>query len=250
MSLVMSDMRPALSINEMLALLTYAELEPQTAMPWSSNATLLCVAKYQEQQALVIYKPRRGERPLWDFPAGTLCQRETAAFVISNELKWNLVPPTVLRDGPYGEGSVQLYIDNDEEEHLFTMQKAGGFEAYLPRLAAFDVIINNADRKSGHCLKGNDGRLWAIDHGIAFHDEYKLRTVLWDFAGEALPDDIVRDIAGLQTRLEQREGALSLLDELLSAAEMHALQRRVMRLLAKRKFPQPSSERNYPWPPV
>jgi uncharacterized repeat protein (TIGR03843 family) len=246
----MSDARPALSINEMLALLTYGELEPQTLMPWSSNATLLCVAQHAGNQALVVYKPRRGERPLWDFPEGTLCQRETAAFVISNDLRWHLVPPTILRDGPYGEGSVQLFIENDEEDHLFTMQKEGGFEAYLPRLAAFDIIINNADRKSGHCLKGRDGRLWAIDHGIAFHDEYKLRTVLWDFAGEELPEDIRTDLAQLSTRLAAREGALSMLAELLSNAELRALQRRIDRLVHKGKYPQPTSERNYPWPPV
>lgn len=246
----MSDSQPALSINEMLAMLTYGELVPQTLMPWSSNATLLCVATYDEKQALVVYKPRRGERPLWDFPEGTLCQREAAAFVVSNDLGWHLVPPTVLRDGPYGEGSAQFFIDNDEEDHLFTMQKEGGFEAYLPRLAAFDIIINNADRKSGHCLKGRDGRLWAIDHGVAFHDEYKLRTVLWDFAGSDIPADIMEDIAQLSTRLAQREGPLRMLEQLLSAAEMRALQRRIDRLLHKGKYPQPTSERNYPWPPV
>jgi hypothetical protein len=246
----MSDERPALTINQMLALLTYAELTPQTSMPWSSNATILCIAAHESQQALVIYKPQRGERPLWDFPRGTLCKRETAAFVVSHDLEWNLVPPTVLRDGPYGLGSVQLFIENDEEAHLFTMQKEGGYESYLPRLAAFDVIINNADRKSGHCLKGSDGRLWAIDHGIAFHDEPKLRTVLWDFAGEPLPEDIATDLEHLRVRLHGRDGALKLLDTLLSPEETKALQRRIDRLLSKGQYPEPTSERNYPWPPV
>ncbi len=246
----MTDERPAVGINDILALLTYAELTPQAAMPWSSNATVLCIASYNEQQALTIYKPQRGERPLWDFPRGTLYQREVAAFVISHELKWHLVPPTVARDGPYGMGSVQLYIENDEESHLLTMQKEGGFDHYLPRLAVFDAIINNADRKSGHVLKGNDGRLWAIDHGIAFHHENKLRTVLWDFAGEAIPDDILQEIITLRGRIHRREHSFSLLDTLLTPEEIHALQRRIERLIAKGKFPMPSSERSYPWPPV
>jgi uncharacterized repeat protein (TIGR03843 family) len=248
--MAMSDERPALGMNEILALLTYGELIPQTSMPWSSNATILCIAAHEGNQALAIYKPQRGERPLWDFTRGTLCQREAAAFVMSQELKWHLVPPTVLRDGPYGLGSVQLFIENDEEAHLFTMQQEGGFESYLPRLAVFDAVINNADRKSGHCLKGNDGRLWAIDHGVSFHHENKLRTVLWDFAGEAIPDEIMQELATLRGRIHRREQSLSLLDTLLSPEEIQALQRRIERLLAKGKYPQPSSERSYPWPPV
>ena len=246
----MSNERPAASVNEILAFLTYAELTPQTSMPWSSNATILCLATYQESQGLVIYKPQRGERPLWDFTRGTLCQREAAAFVVSNDLGWNLVPPTVLREGPYGIGSVQLFIENDEQEHWFTMQKEGGYEHYLPLLAAFDVIINNADRKSGHCLKGADGRLWAIDHGVTFHHENKLRTVLWDLAGSPVPAPLMSDIVFLQQRLTMREGPLKLLEQMLSAEELVALQRRIDRLVAKGKYPQPTSEWSYPWPPV
>lgn len=246
----MSDDRPAMSVAEMLAFLTYATLQPQATMPWSSNATVLCLAEYAEQQGMVIYKPQRGERPLWDFPRGTLCQREAAAFVVSHDLEWNLVPPTVLREGPYGLGSVQLFVDNDEQEHWFTMQESGGYEHYLPQLVLFDAIINNADRKSGHCLKGSDGRLWAIDHGVTFHHEQKLRTVLWDLAGEPIPAALLREVQFFAERLAMRAGGLALLDQLLSTVEIDALRRRVDRLVAKGVFPKPSSERSYPWPPV
>jgi len=130
------------------------------------------------------------------------------------------------------------------------MQKEGGYEHYLPLLAAFDVIINNADRKSGHCLKGADGRLWAIDHGVTFHHENKLRTVLWDLAGSPVPVPLMNDIVFLQQRLTLREGPLKLLEQMLSAEELVALQRRIDRLVAKGKYPQPTSEWSYPWPPV
>lgn len=246
----MSDERPALSVAEMLAFLTYAELEPQATMPWSSNATVLCLATYNDQQGMVIYKPQRGERPLWDFPRGTLCQREAAAFLISHDLEWNLVPPTVLRDGPYGLGSVQLFVENDDQEHWFTMQEAGGYDHYLPKLVVFDAIINNADRKSGHCLKGADGRLWAIDHGVTFHHEHKLRTVLWDLAGATIPAPLLQEVQFLGERIAMRAGGLALLDQLLSAVEIDALRRRIDRLTSKGSYPKPSSERSYPWPPV
>ncbi|NWG19646.1 MAG: SCO1664 family protein [Chloroflexi bacterium] len=246
----MSDHRHDLGIGEVLALLASGHMEIQGMMPWSSNYTLLVTVREGDVQGLAVYKPRRGERPLWDFPRGTLCQREFAAFLLSDALGWSLVPPTVLRDGPYGMGSVQLYVDCDQEAHLFTMQKEGGYDDQLARLAAFDVLSNNADRKSGHCLKGVDGRLWAIDHGICFHAEPKLRTVLWDYAGEAICDDIMADLRTLRDDVRAGGRFIRALEGLLAPDEVRAFRRRLDRLIDSGCYPDPGSGRNIPWPPV
>jgi uncharacterized repeat protein (TIGR03843 family) len=239
-----------LNIAAVLTLLAKGDLDVQGMLPWSTNYTLLATIRNDGLQGLAVYKPRRGERPLWDFPRGTLCQREVAAYLISEELGWGLVPPTLLRDGPYGIGSVQLFIDADHEAHLLTMQKDGGYEMAIERVAAFDVLTNNADRKSGHCLKGNDGRLWAIDHGICFHTEPKLRTVLWDFAGQPLRADILADLRALRERFRTGDDGLALLDSLLAHDEVRALRRRLDRLVESGKHPEPGFGRGVPWPPV
>lgn len=246
----MSDEPHELSVGEVLALLAKGELEIQGMLPWSSNYTLLVTVSNEEMQGLAVYKPRRGERPLWDFPRGTLCQREFAAYLLSDALGWSLVPPTVLRDGPYGIGSLQLYIDCDQDAHLFTMQKEGGYDDQLTRLAVFDVLSNNADRKSGHCLKGVDGRLWAIDHGICFHAEPKLRTVLWDYAGEAISDEILADLSLLRDDIRNHGHFIRALEGLLAADEVRAFRRRLDRLIDSGRYPDPGSNRNIPWPPV
>jgi uncharacterized repeat protein (TIGR03843 family) len=238
------------SVAEVLVLLAQGELEVQGMLPWSSNYTLLTSVSCNGLQGLAVYKPRRGERPLWDFPRGTLCQREVAAYVLSDALGWALVPPTVLRDGPYGIGSVQLFIDADQEAHLFTMQKEGGFDQAIERLAVFDVLANNADRKSGHCLKGNDGRLWAIDHGICFHVEPKLRTVLWDYAGKPIHNDVMADLRALREHLRAGDALVEALDRLIAPEEAQALRRRLDRLIARGKHPEPGRGYNVPWPPV
>src|SRR5215510_11763337 len=237
-----------LSIADVLALLANGDMDVQGMLPWSSNYTLLATVSCNGMQGLAVYKPRRGERPLWDFPRGTLCQREVAAYLLSEMLGWGLVPPTVLRDGPYGVGSVQLFIDADHEAHLFTMQKEGGYDAAIERLAAFDVIANNADRKSGHCLKGNDGRLWAIDHGICFHADQKLRTVLWDFAGHPIRPDILSDLRALQARMRDGDELIEVIDGLIADDEVQALRRRLDRLIARGKHPEPGRGYNVPWP--
>jgi hypothetical protein len=244
------DDRYELSVTDVLVLLAKGEIETQGMMPWSSNYTILVRITHEEREALAVYKPRRGERPLWDFPRGTLCQREMAAFLVSDLLGWNLVPPTVLRDGPYGIGSVQLYIDSDPDAHLFTMQREGGFEFEIERLAAFDILTNNADRKSGHCLKGSDGRLWAIDHGICFHAEPKLRTVLWDYAGSPIRDDILHDLRHLQEQVQDDEPAIRTLESLLLPDEARAFRRRLKRLIDTGSYPNPGGGRSVPWPPV
>lgn len=239
-----------LSVGEVLALLAKGEIEVQGMMPWSSNYTLLVTVRDGRQEGLAVYKPRRGERPLWDFPRGTLCQREFAAFLLSEALGWSLVPPTVLRDGPYGYGSVQLYIDCDQDAHLFTMQKEGGYDDQLARLAAFDILSNNADRKSGHCLKGVDGRLWAIDHGICFHAEPKLRTVLWDYAGEPICKEIVEDLCALREDIRNGGRFIRALEGLLAPEEVRAFRRRLDRLIETGCYPDPGAARSIPWPPV
>lgn len=237
-------------IADTLALLAQGELDVQGILPWSSNYTLLAAVRNHTTHCLAVYKPRRGERPLWDFPRGTLCQREVAAYLLGEALGWALVPPTVLRDGPYGVGSVQLFIDADNDAHLFTIQRLGGYEDQLERLALFDVLANNADRKSGHCLKGVDGRLWAIDHGICFHAEPKLRTVLWDYAGQLICPGPLADLQRLRERLHGRDTITDLLAQMLSADELRALRRRLDRLITTGRHPDPGPGRHIPWPPV
>jgi uncharacterized repeat protein (TIGR03843 family) len=239
-----------LSISDVLTLLAQGDLEIQGMLPWSSNYTLLATVRNNGTQGLAVYKPRRGERPLWDFPRGTLCQREVAAYLLSEALGWSLVPPTVLRDGPHGVGSVQLFIDADHDAHLFTMQKEGCYDETIERLAVFDVISNNADRKSGHCLKGNDGRLWAIDHGICFHTEMKLRTVLWDYAGQPISAGILADLRTLRESIESGDQLVGVLNSLIAPDEAQALRRRLERLIARGKHPEPGRGYNVPWPPV
>ncbi|WP_129626356.1 SCO1664 family protein [Candidatus Oscillochloris fontis] len=232
------------------AILTHGEMEVVAAMPYSSNYTLLCVVEHAGMQVLGIYKPQRGERPLWDFPSGTLYQREVAAYLLSEALGLGFVPPTVLREGPYGVGMLQLFIEHDEEAHLFTMLKEGSYEAVIRQLCAFDALINNADRKSGHALKGLDGHLWAIDHGICFHDEPKLRTVLWDFIGEPLPAEVLESFGLLQQHLTSDTQITRSLGHLLAPDEVRALQQRLEDLITQGCFPPLGPGPNVPWPPV
>jgi uncharacterized repeat protein (TIGR03843 family) len=244
------DEQLAIDLPRLIEVMTKGEMAVEASMPYSSNYTLLTRIEYEDVRVLGIYKPKRGERPLYDFPRGTLYKREVAAYVIDEALGFNLVPPTIMRDGPYGVGAVQLFIENDEESHLFTMLKEGGYEAVIRRLCAFDVLVNNADRKSGHCLKALDGRLWAIDHGICFHYEYKLRTVLWDFIGQPLPADVRSALCDLRERIERREPIAAQLEDLLEKAEMRALRRRLDSLTSSGTYPQPGPGPNVPWPPV
>lgn len=239
-----------LSVARVLTALAQGEMNIEAAMPYSSNYTLLTSIVHEDLHLLAVYKPQRGERPLWDFPRGTLYRREAAAYVVSEALGFHLVPPTVVRDGPYGVGMVQLFIDNDEEVHLFTMLKQGGYEQEIKQLCAFDCLVNNADRKSGHCLQGRDGRLWAIDHGICFHVEPKLRTVLWDFVGEPLPDEVMAAFTAFRQQLDQNDQVAQALHMLLDRAEVKALRRRLNHLLDTGRYPPPGPGPHVPWPPV
>ena len=229
------------------ALLAEGDLELLGRIPWASNATVLARVRDRELEGLAVYKPVKGERPLWDFPPGTLYRREVAAYLVSEQLGWRLVPPTLVREGPLGVGSLQLYVDADAEVTAFELLAAGN--AALPRIAAFDVVTNNADRKAGHTLLGEDERVWAIDHGVCFHAEPKLRTVLWDLAGHPLEAADVADLEALAAAATGG-GLGERLAELLDADEIAAVAERSLGLARAGSLPAPGSGRAYPWPLV
>jgi hypothetical protein len=216
-------------------------------VPWGSNYTFLVQVCREKEQVDAIYKPNKGERPLWDFAPGSLSLRERAAFLVSEALQWHLVPPTILRDGPHGRGSVQYYVEHDTQQHYLTLE--GDFKNQITRIAIFDILINNADRKSGHVLLGQNDRLWAIDHGVSFHSEYKLRSVIWEYAGEPLPDPLLSELTAFRTWLSSSEDAYrSELISILSESELTALGLRIDKLIELRNFPAPGPGRHYPWP--
>jgi hypothetical protein len=229
-------------------LLAGGAIEVLGRMPWSSNATFLIKLERAGVESLAIYKPRKGERPLWDFPRGTLCHREVAAHLVSDALGWDIVPHTILRDGPAGEGMVQRFVDHDPEEHFFTLREE--FGDTFRRFALFDVVTNNADRKSGHCLRDRDraDHIWGIDHGVSFHAAVKLRTVIWDYEGEPIAPADLEALQRLAARLDADLGPT--LTTLLSGPERDALWDRLEWLLSERVFPQPLTEYPYPWPMV
>jgi uncharacterized repeat protein (TIGR03843 family) len=227
-----------------LDLLARGDVTVKGRMPWASNATFLVEVRQEGETALAVYKPGRGERPLWDFPP-RLFRREVAAYRLSEALGWGLVPPTVLRDGPHGEGSLQLFVDADFEQHYFTLHEDPRHHDALRRICAFDLVANNADRKSGHCLLGPDGRIYAVDNGLSFHVDPKLRTVIWEFAGSAIPAPLLGDLERLVAG-----GVPEELDALLAPDEQAALLARARRLLTARRFPADSTGRRYPWPLV
>jgi hypothetical protein len=215
----------------------------------ASNATLfgvITVANESDTEEIrVIYKPVAGERPLWDFPDGNLAHREYAAFLVSEIAQWNLVPTTILRDGPFGPGMVQQWIDIDESIDLALFYSQD--EPLLRKLALFDAVINNTDRKIGHLLPTEDGKLLGCDHGVTFHHEDKLRTVLWQWAGHALTDSERQELQRLAENLRNQSSTFL---ELITEIEMQALLHRIQRLLEEGVFPQPSDEwPAVPWPP-
>ena len=215
----------------------------------ASNATLYGVIKAidgaESDEIRVIYKPVAGERPLWDFPDGNLANREYAAFLISEIAEWNLVPTTILREGPFGPGMVQQWIDIDESVDLALIYSQD--KPLLRKLALFDAVINNTDRKIGHLLPTTDGKLLGCDHGVTFHHEDKLRTVLWQWAGKALSD---QERIELQKLAEEILKEHVVLRELITETELEALLARIERLISTGIFPEPSDEwPAVPWPP-
>lgn len=216
-----------------------------------SNYTFRGLLTHEEHEHQVVYKPVRGEQPLWDFPRGSLAHREAAAYLLSEILGWALVPPTVYRrKAPIGPGSVQLYVEHDPEYHYFTFEEED--RQRLRPAVLFDLIVNNADRKAGHILRSvEDGHLWLIDQGLCFHMDDKLRTVLWDFGGEPIPPELVADLERLDGLLEDGEPHREELQQHIRPGEISAMAARVRGLIRLETFPlPPSSRRSYPWPPV
>lgn len=229
-----------------LTVLALGDVAVQGRMPWSSNATFLVTLTHDGVQMPAVYKPHRGERELWDFPDG-LFLREVAAYELSAALGWGVVPETVLRhDGPLGVGSFQRFVPADFSEHYFTLLEKPEHLDDLRTIATFDLVANNADRKGGHCLLGEDGRIWGIDNGLCFHVEPKLRTVMWDFAGERVPEPLLADLARLAD-----DPPADRLAHLLHPTEVEALVQRARAVVRIAAFPEPPpGHRAYPWPLV
>ncbi len=224
--------------------LARGEITVKGRLPRASNMTFLVEVAGNAGTALGVYKPGRGERPLWDFPP-RLYRREVAAYLLSEALGWGLVPPTVERDGPYGEGSLQAFVTADFEQHYFTLRERPACRERLEQICAFDIVANNADRKSGHCLLAPDGAVFAVDNGLTFHAEPKLRTVIWDFGGEPVPRPLLTDLRALV-----RSGMPAPLAALLEPAEQEAVLARAHALVDDRRFPDFPGGHSVPWPPV
>jgi uncharacterized repeat protein (TIGR03843 family) len=224
-------------------------IELEGLMPWSSNYTFLVKIEDTTTPLLGIYKPGAGERPLWDFPDKTLSLREFASFLVSVVLGWPRIPPTVLRNGPHGLGSVQLFVEAEYEAHYFNMRDIPAFADEFRKMALFDYIVNNADRKGGHCLKGKDGQVWAIDHGLTFHTDPKLRTVIWEYCSEPIPEIEMQAVSRLESLLGETSFP-RILGDLIAPTEIDAFKRRVDRLVKTGSFPDLRAGRNVPYPPI
>lgn len=237
------------SNETILSALASGRLRVEGQFLWGSNYSFLVKVDGPSGELTAVYKPSRGEQPLWDFPPGSLGAREVAAFLTSESLGWHFVPLTVLReDGPAGPGSLQLYVGADVDHHYFTFT-AEEKERLRP-VVVFDVLVNNADRKGGHVLIGPDGHLWLIDHGICFHELEKLRTVIWDFAGQPIPETILADVKAFRDRLTHDAALCEAYRGLLQPREIAALEKRATRILAEQRFPLPVPGRPFPWPLV
>jgi len=233
-----------------LNILKQGEISITGEFLWGSNYTFAVEISCGDQTLEAVYKPTRGERPLWDFPRATLAHREVAAYLVSEALGWSFVPPTIFRkDGPIGPGSLQLHVDHDPEYNYFSFSSTD--KERLRPVAIFDCLINNADRKGSHILFDQDGQLWLIDHGISFHQELKLRTVIWDFAGEPILDHLCSDLVKFESKLHEGTQFRNQLDQYLLPQEIDALAKRNLDLISSKKFPDPHPNRRpYPWPPV
>ena len=232
------------SLPDTLQLLEQGEITSLDLSPWGSNYTFLAKVRDSSRECRAVYKPRDGEAPLWDFPGGTLYKREYAAYLLSEILGWEFIPTTVIRDGPYGIGSLQLFVDHDPRINYFTLRESN--PDALRRIACFDLVTNNADRKASHCLMGLDHEVCSIDHGLTFHSATKLRTVIWDFSGEPVPEVLLNQLSGFAERMGQPDSTVRELTSLLDEEEAAALAHRVEWLLEKREYPAPAQPR-YPY---
>ena len=230
--------------------LVHGVIELKGQFTFGSNYTFLVTVRYEGEEMPAVYKPQKGEQPLWDFPEASLAGREVAAYLISEALGWELVPPTVLRDGPFGPGSLQQFIEHNQNYHYFTFKPED--RQRLCAVELFDLLANNADRKGSHILFQKRTRhLFAIDHGLCFHEEDKLRTVLWDFAGKPVPEELLADLAALRAKLFETGDLPSALEAYLTQAEIEALRSRLEGLLANPIFPYPPEQRRaFPYPPI
>ena len=227
-----------------LDILTHGEIDVEGRMPYSSNGTFLVTLSLDDDSMRAIYKPLRGERPLWDFPAG-LYKREIAAYRLSAAMGFDLVPLTIERDGPGGIGSLQAFVDADFTEHYFTLYESRpDLHDQFRRLVAFDIVANNTDRKSGHCLVDATSHVWAIDNGLCFAADFKLRTVIWEFGGEPIPVDVIDAVRAVADSPPLEVAAL------LDDDEIEAMIERALMLAEGGMFPIDSTGRRYPWPVV
>lgn len=240
--------------TDLLDILQRGDITIKGEFIWGSNYTFLVEVSAQEAMLQAVYKPSRGERPLWDFPTASLAKREVAAFWTSQALGWDLVPPTIYRrKAPVGAGSLQLYVDHDPEYHYFNLTDED--RQRLRPIVIFDLLINNADRKGSHILFDRQNHIWLIDHGVCFHVEDKLRTVIWDFAGESIPEGLRQDLSKFQealtNNLDHQGGPLTKLGEYLTKGEIRAMAGRARSIVEKGIFPAPHKDRRpYPWPAI
>ena len=234
-----------------LDVLHTAEVEDRSLLAAGSNYVFLLKLRHAEAgEGYAVYKPQRGEAPLSDFPDGTLFKREFAAYLLSEALGWGLVPPTIIRSAGLeaGIGALQLFVEHDASQHFFTLKE--GREREMQRIALFDWLANNADRKGGHCLLARDGRIWCIDQGLTFHSDDKLRTVIGDFAGPRVPDELVDEVMAFGSRLNSDAALRAEFQGLIAPHEFAKLQERISDIDRFRVYPQPPQYRPYPWPMI
>ena len=235
-------------LKRIIEILQKGSLQVEGQFTFSSNYTFLTSITYKKSSCKAVYKPQKGETPLWDFTPDTLANRETAAFLISEALSWGYVPPTIIRsDAPFGRGSLQWFITHNPEMNYFTFSEE--IKENLRPVVVFDMILNNADRKGSHVIIDDQGQIWLIDHGICFHHEPKLRTVIWDFIGERISDQIILDLHLLNEKLSPNSPLMSELEKLLSLQELTALKRRIEHIIKVPFFPVPDkNSRPFPFP--
>lgn len=223
------------SRQETLHLLQHGDIASPELSPWGSNYTFLVDVHDGARECKAVYKPRNGEIPLWDFPSGTLYKREYGAYLLSQILGWDFIPQTIIREGPHGVGSLQLFLEHDPRVNYFTLRESD--TDALRSIACFDLVSNNADRKPSHCIRGPDGKVWGIDHGLTFHSVLKVRTVIWDFGGTPIPEHLLDAVSAFHETLKNPTERVQELLSLLDMEEVAALAQRIAWLLKVREYP-------------